>query len=225
MSVDTRGRILASAMELFAAKGYAQTSIDEVLRRSGAQSGSLYHFFPGKEDLLVAVLEAYRDGIDAMLFQPAWIGFDDPIERVFALLARYRMLIVASDCEYGCPIGGLALEMHKPRKSVRDRISANFAAWTDAVHRCYLDAADRFEAGTNLRDLAEFTLTTMEGGVMQARTFRDVNYFDRSVKQLRHYVQSLMKVPARRVAASSRRQLAKRFEAGPVDWSKAKPPG
>jgi TetR/AcrR family transcriptional repressor of nem operon len=205
MSLDTRERILQSAMELFAAKGYASTSIDEVLRKSAAQPGSLYHFFPGKEDLLLAVLDAYREGIDEMLLQPAWIGFDDPIERVFALLARYRMLIVATDCEYGCPIGSLALEMHKARKPVRERISANFAAWTDAVHRCYLDAADRFEAGTNLRELAEFTLTTMEGGVMQSRTFRDVSYFDRSVKQLRQYVQSLMKIPARRVAAPKKR--------------------
>jgi TetR/AcrR family transcriptional regulator, transcriptional repressor for nem operon len=201
MSPDTRQRILQSAMELFAAKGYAGTSIDEVLRKSGSKPGSLYHFFPGKEDLLIAVLDAYREGIDAMLLQPAWIGYDDPIERVFALLARYRMLIVATDCEYGCPIGSLALEMHKARKPVRERIVANFAAWTDAVHRCYLDAADRFEPGTNLRELAEFTLTTMEGGVMQSRTFRDVSYFDRSVKQLRQYVQALMKTPARKLAS------------------------
>lgn len=198
MSLDTRERILQSAMELFAAKGYACTSIDEVLRKSAAKPGSLYHFFPGKEDLLLAVLDAYREGIDEMLLQPAWIGYDDPIERVFALLARYRMLIVATDCEYGCPIGSLALEMHKARKPVRERISANFAAWTDAVHRCYMDAADRFEAGTNLRELAEFTLTTMEGGVMQSRTFRDVSYFDRSVKQLRQYVQSLTKTTKKR---------------------------
>jgi TetR/AcrR family transcriptional regulator, transcriptional repressor for nem operon len=205
MSLDTRERILQSAMELFATKGYASTSIDEVLRKSVARPGSLYHFFPGKEELLLAVLDAYREGIDEMLLQPAWIGYDDPIERVFALLARYRMLIVATDCEYGCPIGSLALEMHKARKPVRERISANFAAWTDAVHRCYLDAANRFETGTNLRELAEFTLTTMEGGVMQSRTFRDVSYFDRSVKQLRQYVQALMKAPARRVAAPRKR--------------------
>jgi TetR/AcrR family transcriptional repressor of nem operon len=197
-SLDTRERILQSAKELFAAKGYASTSIDEVLRKAAARPGSLYHFFPGKEDLLIAVLDAHRQGIDAMLLQPAWIGYDDPIERVFALLARYRMLIVSTDCEYGCPIGSLALEMHKPRKTVRERLSANFAAWTDAVHRCYLDAADRFVPGTNLRELAEFTLTTMEGGVMQSRTFRDVSYFDRSVKQLRQYIRSLVKTPRKR---------------------------
>ena len=36
------------------------------------------------------MLEAYRDGIDPMLLEPAWAGVDDPIERIFALLASYR---------------------------------------------------------------------------------------------------------------------------------------
>jgi hypothetical protein len=40
--------------------------------------------------------------------------------------------------------------------------------------------------------LAEFTLTVMEGGVMQARTHRDVAYFDRNVAQLRAHIDLLV---------------------------------
>ena len=39
---------------------------------------------------------------------------------------------------------------------------------------------DRFPAGTDLRALAELALNVMEGGVMQARTFRDIAPFDRA---------------------------------------------
>ena len=49
-------------------------------------------------------------GIDEMLLAPAWKGVGDPIEKVFALLARYRQSVVRTDCVYGCPIGSLALE-------------------------------------------------------------------------------------------------------------------
>src|SRR3954447_24426814 len=107
----TRDRLIGAALRLFAEKGYAATSIADVLREAGANSGSLYHFFPGKQELLLAVLEAYRDGIGPMLLEPAWKGVDDPIERIFALLARYRQSIVSTDCSYGCPIGSLALEI------------------------------------------------------------------------------------------------------------------
>lgn len=187
----TRGRIVEAAMELFWLKGYGSTSIADILSRSQVNSGSLYHFFPGKQDVLVAVLEAYRDGIGPMLLDPVWEGVGDPIERVFALLAKYRSLIVATDCEYGCPIGSLALELHEPDPIVRERIVENFNAWTEAVAACFAAASERFAAGTDFRALGEFALTVMEGGVMQARSHRSVDYFDRAVAQLRAYVGAL----------------------------------
>lgn len=191
---DTRSRIIFAAMELFALKGYGSTSIADILSRSQVNSGSLYHFFPGKQDVLIAVLEAYRDGIHPMLLAPAWASVDDPIERVFALLDRYRMLIVESECEYGCPIGSLALEIHEPDPPVREALAANFRGWSAAVRECLVDAGEDLPAGTDLDALAEFTLTVMEGGVMLARTHRDVGFFDRAIAQLRQHYDHLQKI-------------------------------
>jgi AcrR family transcriptional regulator len=82
---DTRERIVFSAMQLFWEKGYASTSIADILKAAEANSGSLYHFFPGKQDLLLAVLDTYLGGIDEMLLLPSWEGVSDPLERVFAI--------------------------------------------------------------------------------------------------------------------------------------------
>jgi TetR/AcrR family transcriptional regulator, transcriptional repressor for nem operon len=188
---DTRAKIVKSAMELFWLKGYGSTSIADILSRSQVNSGSLYHYFPGKQDLLVAVLEAYRDGIGPMLLDPAWAGIDDPMEKIFALLGRYRELILLTDCQYGCPIGCLALELHEPDPIVRRRLAENFDAWVAAVRSCLDQAHDRLPADADPQAIAEFVLTAMEGGVMQARTYRDVAYFDRAVAQLRAYLAAL----------------------------------
>ena len=190
-SKDTRGRIIQAAMELFWLKGYGSTSIADILSRSQVNSGSLYHFFPGKQDLLIAVLEAYRDGIGPMLLEPAWGEVADPVEKIFALLGKYRSLIVETDCGYGCPIGSLALELHEADPAVRKLLAENFEGWVGAVASCLEEARDRLPAGTDLRALAELALTVMEGGVMQARTHRDVAHFDRSVAQLRAYFDAL----------------------------------
>jgi AcrR family transcriptional regulator len=198
--MDTRLRILVSAMELFGEKGYGSTSIADILARSQANSGSLYHFFPGKQDVLVGVLELYRDGIGQMLLEPAWRGVDDPIERIFALLARYRGMLLESECLYGCPIGSLALELHEPDPVVRGLLAQNFTGWTKAITGCLEAAGDRLPAGTDLPGLAEFILTTMEGGVMQARTHRDIGYFDRGVARLREHL-DLLAERARRTPA------------------------
>ena len=186
---DTRERIVRTAMELFWAKGYGSTSIADILSRTQTNSGSLYHFFPAKQDLLIAVLDGYREGIGPMLLEPAWAGELDPVERVFALLATYRASLVATDCAYGCPIGSLALELHEADPAVRERIAANFEAWVAAVRGCYAAAAERFPAGTDFQALAELTLSVMEGGVMQARTHRDLGHFDRGVAQLRRHIE------------------------------------
>lgn len=189
---DTRQRIVEAATELFWLKGYASTSVADILSRSQVNSGSLYHFFPGKQDVLIAVLESYRDNIGPMLLEPAWRDVQDPVEQVFALLGRYRAAIVETECGYGCPIGSLALELHEADPAVRELLAANFSAWTGAVADRLQGAASRFPPGTDFRALAELALTVMEGGVMQARTFRSVDYFDRAVAQLRTYLDALM---------------------------------
>ena len=178
-------------MELFHEKGYGATSVAEILSRAGANSGSLYHFFPGKQDLLLAVLERYREGIGPMLLEPAWAGVEDPIERVFALLSAYRRMLAGSDCTYGCPIGSLALEIHEPDPAVRELLAVNFDGWVEAIEGCLEAAGERLPADLDRRELAVFVLTVMEGAVMQARTQRSLEPFDGSVARLRDYFERL----------------------------------
>src|SRR5215213_7568850 len=183
MTAATRERILGVAMRLFWLKGYGATSIADILHEAGANAGSLYHFFPTKQDLLLAVLDRYRQGIGPMLLEPAWEGVEDPIERVFALLGRYRR--------------SLALELHEPDPAVRELLSANFEGWVAAVQRCLEDAGDRLPADVDRRELAVFVLTTMEGGVMQARTHRTLETFDASVNRLRDNFRRLQRSASR----------------------------
>ena len=172
----------------------------DVRQAANVHSGSLYHFFPGKQELLLAVLDTYLEGIEPMLLAPAWAGVADPIERVFTLLACYRAALVESECTYGCPIGSLALELHEPDPPVRECLARNFDAWVRAIEGCLVEAGPRLPRGLDRRALAELVLSVMEGGVMQARTFRDVERFDRSVAQLRAHVDALLHAPRRRAA-------------------------
>ena len=185
---STAERLIHAAMMLFAEKGYGSTSIADILKRAEANAGSLYYAFPTKQDLLLAVLDAYREGIGPMLLEPAWAGTDDPIERIFALLARYRHGLEITDCVYGCPIGSLALELHEPDPPVREGLATNFEGWVRAVQGCLEAARARLPAGTDTRALGQFILTVMEGGVMQSRTHRTLEAFDASVAGLRDYL-------------------------------------
>ena len=198
MGEDTRDRLALTAMRLFAEKGFASTSVADILKAADANSGSLYHFFPTKQDLLLEALRRYRDGIGPMLLSPAWKGVTDPIERVFALLAAYRHMLVLTDCTYGCPIGSIALELHEPDLAVRELLSINFDGWVQAVEACFVAAGERLPERVDRRALAVFTLTTMEGGVMLARTHRSIDAFDEAVRALRDYVSGLEREAAQK---------------------------
>jgi len=49
---NTKGRIVSAAWELFYEQGYDDTTIDEIVERSGTSRGSFYHYFEGKDALL-----------------------------------------------------------------------------------------------------------------------------------------------------------------------------
>ena len=58
---DTKARIRAVAMELFAAEGYERTSLREIAERVGMTKASLYYHYPSKQALLIALIEPLVD--------------------------------------------------------------------------------------------------------------------------------------------------------------------
>ena len=191
-TTPTRDRILEAARYLFWEKGYTATGMADILERSEANAGSFYHFFAGKEALLLAVLETYLEGLEPAILQPAFAAHRDPIQRIFAILDGYRERLLSTGCRYGCPLGRLALEIEAENLPAHDLISRNFAAWTAAVRNCLEAARHRFPPRTDLDALATLVLTTMEGGVLQSRSYRRIEPFDQSVAQLRRYFTLLM---------------------------------
>jgi TetR/AcrR family transcriptional regulator, transcriptional repressor for nem operon len=185
--------LVESARRLFWLKGYHSTSVAEVLHEAGANSGSLYHFFPTKQDLLLAVLDWYLENLGPEVMEPAFRQESDPIERVFAVLEGYRQALLATDLTFGCPIGSLALELHEPDPPLREKLSLNFARWCAAVRECLDAAGHRLPPDADNDELAQLILSVMEGGVMQARTHRSIEPYDASVRQLRTYVEMLVR--------------------------------
>ena len=59
-AASTRSALLQAARDVFAASGFAEASIAEVVARAGASVGSLYHHFGGKAELFLALFEDYQ---------------------------------------------------------------------------------------------------------------------------------------------------------------------
>ncbi len=86
-SQDTRQRILHAAEECFNERGYDAAGMAEICRRAGASKGALYHHFPCKQAIFLALLERWLAGLDAE-FAAARIGaatIPDELQRIAAV--------------------------------------------------------------------------------------------------------------------------------------------
>jgi TetR/AcrR family transcriptional regulator, transcriptional repressor for nem operon len=189
---ETRQRLVEAARNLFWEQGYAATGIAQILRAADAGSGSLYYFFATKEDLLRAVLEEYKQLLWPVVVQPVFDRVSDPIERIFGILDGYRKQLLMLSFERGCPIGNLALEVSNTLPACRPLLAENFTGWRKAIEQCLADAAGRLPEELDKEQLALFVLTTMEGAVLLARAYRNIEPYDAAVTQLRDYFDRLV---------------------------------
>jgi len=192
-ALSTRERLIDSARYLFWERGFAGTSMADLLEHSKVNSGSFYHFFESKEALLREVLNGYLNLLRPMVIDPAFALADEPVERIFAILAEYRERILATNCQYGCPLGRLALEIDPENRPDHKLIADNFQGWIGAIRDCVEQLGDRLPEGTDQEALATYVLVVMEGGVMLSRSYGAVDPFDRAVQQLREHFRLLLR--------------------------------
>src|SRR5882757_3584460 len=109
----SRERIVERAAELFAERGVAETSLDEVLAAAGAGKSQLYHYFRGRDELVEAAVAHRCTQVVAGLEQ-ALAGF----------VAGFEQMGLP-----GCPIGSLAAEVAEHNEGARLQAAAAFDSW------------------------------------------------------------------------------------------------
>jgi len=157
-----RAQILDAALRCFADRGFHAATMDHLVEASGLSKGSLYWHFSSKEDVLLAVFDAFEAGLFASWEQAA-VGGGTPLE----ILSR--MLKASSDLfEAQRPLFRTWLEF-LVHPVARERMRCTYAA-----SRSHLAAHFRrgIEAG-EIRDvspesLAAVVTATFEGLVLQA---------------------------------------------------------
>jgi AcrR family transcriptional regulator len=84
----TRGELVAAARQLFTERGYAGTSIEDIVERAGVARGALYHHFSGKDALFAAVYELVQAEVAAAVVAAA-LAEDDPGQAVHTGLSAF----------------------------------------------------------------------------------------------------------------------------------------
>jgi AcrR family transcriptional regulator len=84
----TRQQLVDVARHLFTERGYAGTSIEDIIERAGVARGALYHHFPGKDALFAAVYQAVQAEVASAVVAAA-LTADDPGQAVYTGLSAF----------------------------------------------------------------------------------------------------------------------------------------
>jgi TetR/AcrR family transcriptional regulator, transcriptional repressor for nem operon len=169
----SRERIVERAAELFAERGIAATSVDEVLAAAAAGKGQFYHYFRGRDELAAAAVGFRCAQVVAGLTQA--LGGVSSLAGLEEALAGFVAGFEQSGLP-GCPIGTLASEVAGRNEAARLQAAAGFDAW----ERLLADALERMRGRGELRAdaspavLATGLLASLEGGMVLSQARRDM---------------------------------------------------
>lgn len=112
-SSDTRQRIVQCAQEVFAAEGFEGTTNKDIALRAGISSAALYHYFPSKVELYVAVCSSITD-VFVDVFARAEASATTLERRLTALFAEVGTLGASSPSIVGFITGIAAVVKRHP---------------------------------------------------------------------------------------------------------------
>jgi len=182
--VAERRDVIPVLAEIFREYGVEGASLAIITARTGLGKGSLYHFFPGgKDEMVAAVLDEISEWFEENVFSK----LADPSEPRAAVLA---MLNAMDDYFHSgarvCLVGALSID------NVRDRffttIHAYFARWREqlatALRRI---GCTRVQAAT----LADEIIVAIQGSLVLARAIDDPGIFTSTLKRYKERIAAL----------------------------------
>lgn len=170
---ETRERVLEEADRLITTRGIRATSVKDLLAETGVARGSLYHHFPGKDDLGVAVLERARERFMAFLEKKLSDG--TPGERLVAFLNGVLSTHREAEFVGGCIFGNTALEMADRSDVYAHVVRDVFGQWVGRLRDVIAEGQRGGEVRSDLpaEVIANHMVSALEGGIMLSRLEKD----------------------------------------------------
>jgi len=124
--IDTRTRILEAAVQVFAQKGYHETRVDDIVAASKTSKGSVYFYFPSKQDIFLGLIDTFSGLLESRL-EEAMQQEEHGIEQVdmalhasLRLFSQYRTLAKIALVQ----AVGLGAIFEERRRAINDRFTA-----------------------------------------------------------------------------------------------------
>jgi len=168
-------RVIEVAAALFLEKGFAYTSMDELVRVSKVSKSNVYYHFSNKEELLEGVvdywIEMYQSAIDGLLSQNQLLVED----RVQLFLKQLSQGVQTREYKGSCPFITLYIQSPTNATKVKEKIGLFFVGLQTKVSLLLKQGVENgeFRKTINIDEVASLFITNLEGALFISETLKD----------------------------------------------------
>ena len=193
----TRARILDLAYESIVEKGFAATSIEELVEAAGITKSGFFYHFKDKNDLARQLFERFLDEdesiIDALEKRAKELS-DDPLQSLLIFLNIYAQMMDDMETLHpGCLVASITYQERMFDAEVKQmnvdyllRMRKRFAGWFEEIVR---DNPARGEL--DAEGLADHLTVVVEGAIITAKALKDPGLMGRQTRLYRQHVKLL----------------------------------
>ncbi len=183
---------MEQAAALFNQRGYAGTSIADIMAATGLKKGGLYNHFESKEDI---ALQAFDFAIAKLQrnFAKGLVGQQSAVERLRVFVTVFERHAQDPPVPGGCPILNTAVESDDTHPALRLRAQQALETWHHWVRKTVQRGIDKRElrASVDPEAVATLLISTLEGGIMMSRLYGSDRYMNQVMVYLSDYVEGL----------------------------------
>jgi len=180
-----RKRVIEVAANLFLVKGFAYTSMDELVRVSKVSKSNMYYHFSNKEEILEAVVDywiaMYHYAMEEVLNQQH-LSVE---QRVTMFLMQLAEGVQVREFKGSCPFITLAIQCPAQASQLKERIGLFFAELQSRVSLLIAQGIERGEFRKTIQpeEVAALFITNLEGALFIAETQKDAAIITKTAQQ------------------------------------------
>ncbi len=190
----TRERILDVAYQAIVEKGFAGTSIEELVEAAGITKSGFFYHFRDKNDMARQLFERFLAEDEAIvdtLSARARDLADDPLQAFLIFLNLYAQIMDDMETLHpGCMVATVTYQERLFDPEIREmntayflRMRARFADWIGEIA-----AAHPPRTQVDVEALADTLLTIVEGAIIASKALRDTTLMGRQTRLFRNHV-------------------------------------
>ncbi len=191
-SEKTRKYIIEVASPIFNRKGYAGTSLSDVLDGTGLTKGSIYGNFKNKDELALAALEFNFNRVSGLILS-AVNARSNACDRLVAFAESYRKFLDAAMKSGGCPVMNAAVDSDDGNPLIKRKVYSFIRLWHSTIVKIIEDGKKSGEIRPDADEdaFAALFISLIEGSLMLSKTTGVNKYVNYAVDHIISMVEAL----------------------------------